>query len=119
MFSSWTTHITSKTRNHLKITTWDDRKLFIERIITTFSYVLPGKAALADSGVTYNKIQSVVASYCYGDPTCGQRAVYELGLTGVPVYNVNNNCSSGSTALMMARRLIQSGVEDCVMALGD
>ena len=81
--------------------------------------MLPGKAALADSGVTYNKIQSVVASYCYGDPTCGQRAVYELGLTGVPVYNVNNNCSSGSTALMMARRLIQSGVEDCVMALGD
>lgn len=79
---------------------------------------IQGKASLNDSGLSYDKIKSVVASYCYGDPTCGQRAVYELGLTGVPVYNVNNNCSSGSTALMMARRLVQSGVEDCVMALG-
>lgn len=77
-----------------------------------------GLAALKDAGLKYNKIQSVVASYCYGEPTCGQRAVYQLGLTGVPVYNVNNNCSSGSTALMMARRLVQSGVEDCVLALG-
>lgn len=77
-----------------------------------------GKAALKDSGLGYEKVQAVVASYCYGEPTCGQRAVYEIGMSGVPVYNVNNNCSSGSTALMMARRLIQSGVEDCVMALG-
>lgn len=77
-----------------------------------------GAAALQDAGVTYDKIKSVVASYCYGEPTCGQRAVYQLGMSGVPVYNVNNNCSSGSTALMMARRLIQSGVEDCVLALG-
>lgn len=77
-----------------------------------------GAAALRDAGVTYDKIKSVVASYCYGEPTCGQRAVYQLGLSGVPVYNVNNNCSSGSTALMMARRLVQSGVEDCVLALG-
>ena len=59
-----------------------------------------------------------MASYCYGEPTCGQKAVYELGLSGVPVFNVNNNCSSGSSALMLARRLIQSGIEDCVMALG-
>ncbi|WAR24814.1 NLTP-like protein [Mya arenaria] len=77
-----------------------------------------GTAALKDAGLTYDQIKSVVASYCYGEPTSGQRAVYELGLSGVPIYNVNNNCSSGSTALMMARRLVQSGMEDCVMALG-
>ena len=63
-------------------------------------------------------MKAVVASYCYGEPTCGQRAVYGLGLSGVPVFNVNNNCSSGSSALMLARKLIQSGTEDCVMALG-
>ena len=63
-------------------------------------------------------MKAVVASYCYGEPTCGQRAVYSLGLSGVPVFNVNNNCSSGSSALMLARRLIQSGMEDCILALG-
>lgn len=78
-----------------------------------------GLAALTDAELDYHQIQAVVASYCYGEPTSGQRAVYELGLTGVPVFNVNNNCSSGSSALMLARRLAQSGVEDCVLALGN
>ena len=41
----------------------------------------------------------------------------EMGLTGVPVFNVNNNCSSGSTALMLAKSLVQSGC-DCVLAVG-
>lgn len=77
-----------------------------------------GKEALADAGLSYSDINAVVASYCYGEPTCGQRAVYELGLTGVPVFNVNNNCSSGSSALMLARRLVMSGAEECVLAIG-
>ena len=55
---------------------------------------------------------------CYGESTCGQRAVYELGLTGIPVYNVNNNCSTGSTALFMAKQLVEGGLADCVLALG-
>ena len=48
-----------------------------------------GMKALADAGVSYKDIEQVVAGYCYGDTTCGQRAVYQLGLTGVPVYNVS------------------------------
>jgi sterol carrier protein 2 len=54
----------------------------------------------------------------YGESTCGQRAVYQLGLTGIPVYNVNNNCSTGSTALFMAKQFIEGGLADCVLALG-
>ncbi|GFO03740.1 non-specific lipid-transfer protein [Plakobranchus ocellatus] len=77
-----------------------------------------GQEALADAGLRYSDIDAVVASYCYGEPTCGQRAVYELGLTGVPVFNVNNNCSSGSSALMLAHRLVMSGAEECVLAIG-
>jgi len=53
-----------------------------------------------------------------GDSTCGQRAVYELGLTGIPVYNVNNNCSTGSSALMLAAKSIAGGTADCALALG-
>lgn len=77
-----------------------------------------GTKALKDAGIDYKEIQQVTVGYVYGDSTCGQRAVYSLGLTGVPVYNVNNNCSTGSTALFMARNLIAGGLADCVLAVG-
>lgn len=77
-----------------------------------------GTAALKDAGILYQDVEAVVASYCYGEPTSGQRAVYELGLTGVPVFNTNNNCSSASSALMLARLLVLSGQYECVLALG-
>jgi len=77
-----------------------------------------GSNALADAGISYDKIEQVAVGYCYGDSTCGQRAVYELGITGVPVYNVNNNCSTGSTALFMAKQFIEGGLIDCAMAIG-
>jgi len=79
---------------------------------------IAGKRALADAQIPYDAVEQAVASYCYGDSTCGQRALYELGLTGIPIYNVNNNCSSGATAMMMARQFIEGGLADCVMALG-
>ena len=75
------------------------------------------RAALTDASVDYTEIQQVYAGYVFGDSTCGQRAVYPLGLTGIPVVNVNNNCSTGSTALFLARQAVQSGDSDCVLAL--
>jgi acetyl-CoA acetyltransferase len=77
-----------------------------------------GQAALADAGIEYSKIESAVAGYCYGDSTSGQAAIYELGLSGIPILNVNNNCSTGSSALYTARQFIQGGLYDCVLALG-
>jgi acetyl-CoA acyltransferase len=77
-----------------------------------------GSAALADAGVRYEQVQQVPVGYCFQASTAGQRAAYELGLTGVPVYNVNNNCATGSTALMMARQFVEGGISDCVLALG-
>lgn len=74
--------------------------------------------ALEDAGISYDKIEQAAVGYVYGDSTCGQRAVYGLGLTGIPVYNVNNNCSTGSTALFMAKQLVEGGIADCVLALG-
>ena len=53
-----------------------------------------------------------------GDSCCGQRVVYEVGMTGVPVVNVNNNCSTGSTALFLARQAVASGAVDCALAVG-
>lgn len=77
-----------------------------------------GQAALKDAGLSFEAIEQAFVGYVYGESTCGQRAVYELGLTGIPIYNVNNNCSTGSTALFMARQLIAGGLVDCALALG-
>ncbi|MGW0363266.1 lipid-transfer protein [Streptomyces sp. NPDC002990] len=77
-----------------------------------------GSAALADAGVDYRQVEQVPVGYCFQASTAGQRAAYELGLSGVPVYNVNNNCATGSTALMLARQFVEGGISDCVLALG-
>jgi acetyl-CoA acetyltransferase len=77
-----------------------------------------GAKALADAGVPYETIEQAYAGYVYGDSTYGQRAVYELGLTGIPVLNVNNNCSTGSSALFLARQAVKGGLVDCALAVG-
>lgn len=77
-----------------------------------------GAAALADAAIGYERIEQVAAGYVFGESCSGQRAVMELGLSGVPVYNVNNNCASGSTALMLARQLVEGGLADVVLAVG-
>ncbi|WP_050871791.1 lipid-transfer protein [Comamonas testosteroni] len=74
--------------------------------------------ALADAGVPYDAVQQAYVGYVYGDSTAGQRALYEVGMTGIPIINVNNNCSTGSTALYLARQAVASGAADCVLALG-
>ena len=75
-------------------------------------------AALKDAGIGYELIQQAYVGYVYGDSTAGQRALYEVGMTGIPVVNVNNNCSTGSTALFLARQAVANGAADCVLALG-
>jgi acetyl-CoA acetyltransferase len=76
------------------------------------------RAALDDAGVAYTAVQQAYVGYVYGDSTCGQAALYGIGLTGVPIINVNNNCSTGSSALFLARQAVASGMADCVLALG-
>ncbi len=77
-----------------------------------------GTNALEDAGIEVTELEQAVVGYCYGDSTSGQRAFYELGHPGIPIYNVNNNCSTGSTALFMAKQFVEGDIADCVMALG-
>ena len=77
-----------------------------------------GTKALEDAGIPYDRVEQAFVGYCYGESTSGQRAVYGLGLTGIPVVNVNNNCSTGSSALYMARQAVRGGLADCALALG-
>ncbi len=57
-------------------------------------------------------------SHCYCGTTAGQAVLAKLGLTGIPVYNTNNNCSSGSSALHLAHALVSGGQRGAVLVLG-
>jgi acetyl-CoA acetyltransferase len=74
--------------------------------------------ALQDAHLDYSAVQQVFAGYVYGDSCAGQRAVYTVGMSGVPVFNVNNNCATGSTALFLARQAVASGAVECALAVG-
>ncbi|MEM5432133.1 lipid-transfer protein [Cupriavidus oxalaticus] len=76
------------------------------------------KQALEDAGLSYADVQQAYAGYVYGDSTCGQKALYHVGMSGIPVINVNNNCATGSSALFLARQAVQSGAVDCALAVG-
>jgi acetyl-CoA acyltransferase len=76
------------------------------------------RKALEDAGIEYTQVQQGYVGYVYGDSTSGQAAMYGLGQTGIPILNVNNNCSTGSSALFLARQAIETGAADCVIALG-
>ena len=76
------------------------------------------RLALEDAGVGYEQIQQAYVGYVYADSTAGQSALYRVGCTGIPIVNVNNNCSTGSTALHLARQIVELGGADCVLAVG-
>lgn len=76
------------------------------------------RSALADAGVEFTDIEQAFAGYVYGDSACGQKVIYRVGMTGIPVINVNNNCSTGSSALFLARQAVESGQVECALAVG-
>lgn len=76
------------------------------------------RLALENAGIPYEDVGQAYAGYVFGDSTCGQSALYEVGLTAIPIINVNNNCSTGSTALYLARQAVEAGVVDVALAVG-
>ncbi len=76
------------------------------------------RAALTDAGIDYAMVDQAYAGYVYGASTCGQNVAYRVGLTGVPLVNVTNNCATGSSALFLARQAVESGAAECVLAFG-
>lgn len=74
--------------------------------------------ALSDAGIPYNAIEQAFAGYVYAASCAGQRAIYKAGMSGIPIVNVNNNCSSGSSALFLARQAVEHGVAECALAVG-
>jgi acetyl-CoA acetyltransferase len=85
-------------------------------------YSVMGKEAVADalkdSGVDYKQIQQAYTGWVYADSCAGEQVLYEFGMTGIPIFNVNNNCSTGSNALFLARQAVAAGIVECALALG-
>lgn len=76
------------------------------------------RIAVKDSGLDFERIEQAYVGYVFGDSTSGQAALYRVGLSGIPIFNVNNNCATGSTALYLARQAIANGSAEAVLALG-
>jgi acetyl-CoA C-acetyltransferase len=75
-------------------------------------------AALMDAGIDYALVEQACASFVYGDSCSGERCLYRVGITGIPITNVNNNCASGSSALYLARQAVMAGAAECALAVG-
>ncbi|PPJ60596.1 hypothetical protein CBER1_11859 [Cercospora berteroae] len=77
-----------------------------------------GVKAMLDAQINYDDVDLGVGCFCIG-PTCSaQRVFYQFGMTGIPIYNTNNACATGSTGLHMARTMVRSGAADCVLVVG-
>lgn len=74
--------------------------------------------ALKDARIPYSKVNQAVVGYTYGDSDSAQCALYEIGLTGIPIHNTNNACSTGSAAIYLGKQLIRNDENDCVLVLG-
>lgn len=75
-------------------------------------------AALADAGLSGDELGAAYVGTQWGGSMTGQRALKHTGLLGIPVVNVENACSSGSTALHLARMAVANGVHEAVLVLG-
>ena len=74
--------------------------------------------ALSDAGLDFSAVEHAFAGYVFGASCAGQRTIYKAGMSGIPIVNVNNNCSTGSSALFLARLAIESGQAECALAVG-
>lgn len=76
------------------------------------------RPALADGGMSFDQVEQAYAGFVYGGSCAGQRVIYRAGMTGIPIVKVNNNCSTGSVALFLARQAVGSGLVECALAVG-
>ena len=76
-------------------------------------------AALKDAGVRWKDIPIAYFGHVYYQGmSLGETTLSKLGLTGVPIVNVENACSSGSTAFWQAYWGIATGLYDLALAFG-
>ncbi|MCP1626319.1 thiolase family protein [Pseudomonas nitroreducens] len=74
--------------------------------------------ALADAGIELHEPQAFYACNVFGGMVLGQVLLRDLGLSGLPIYNVENACASGATGVHLACHALQAGIYDTVVVFG-
>lgn len=76
------------------------------------------KAALAEAGVHRRDVEAIYCGTALGGMMAGQRIAGKIGLTGIPITNIENACSSASTAMRQAVLAIGAGEYDVALVIG-
>lgn len=75
-------------------------------------------AALADAGLDYAAVEIAHCGHVMQGTTAGQKVLYGVGMTGIPIFNVENACASGTTAIRAAAMAVGSGLASVALAVG-
>jgi acetyl-CoA acetyltransferase len=76
------------------------------------------KEAIVESGIPPKSIDAVYCGTALGGMLAGQRVMKTLGLTGMSIINIENACSSSSSALAEAWTAVASGRHDVALVIG-
>jgi len=75
-------------------------------------------AALADAGIDYSAVEIAYCGHVLQGSTAGQKVLYGVGMTGIPIFNVENACASGTSAVRAAAMAVGSGMATVALAVG-
>ena len=87
-------------------------------VSTTDMGVIAVRAALAEAGVGKGGFEAAFCGTAYGGVATGHRILSRLGMTGMPIVDVEAGCASGGAALMLAAAAIRAGQYDTVLVFG-
>jgi acetyl-CoA acetyltransferase len=89
-----------------------------EGVSTTDMGVHAVRAALREAAVPKGGFQAAFCGTAYGGVATGHKVLSRLGLTGMPIVDVEAGCASGGAALMLAAGAIRAGQYDTVLVFG-
>jgi acetyl-CoA acetyltransferase len=75
-------------------------------------------AALLDAGIAWKKVEAAYCGTVFAGPMAGNKVLARVGLTGIPIMNVENACASGGSALRAAYQAIAGGFCETALAFG-
>ena len=87
-------------------------------VSTTDMGVVAVRAALREAGIGKGGFQAAFCGTAYGGVATGHKVLSRLGMTGMPIVDVEAGCASGSAALMLAAAAIRAGQYDTVVVFG-
>jgi len=89
-----------------------------EGVSATDMGVIAVRQALAEAGVGRGGFQAAFCGTAYGGVASGHRVLGRLGMTGMPIVDVEAGCASGGAALMLAAGAIRADQYDTVLVFG-